>query len=82
MIGRLAATVDFMDRVGKRRRIPQGGLVTEPADGINRLVFEQENRLGSRAGKDGLDLLFLDPQTFIVGDGFGKMDELQHAVFR
>ena len=39
MVGRLATTADFINRVGKCG-VPQAGLIPSPANGVDRLVFQ------------------------------------------
>ncbi len=74
VISRLAATVGFVKRVRKGGGIAEGRLVAQATDGVNGLVFEQENRVAAAAIKDGSEVLLLQVEAGLVVDGSGEME--------
>ena len=50
VVSGLPATADLDDGVGQARRIAQAAPVRRAADGINRIVLEQEKLVANHAG--------------------------------
>ena len=44
-------------------------MVTQPTDGVDSLMFQQENSVAARAVKNRSDVLLLKTETILVCDG-------------
>jgi len=66
--GGLSAAVDFHNRVGEKGFHAEAAFVSAAADGIDGVVFQQEERLGAKAFAEVCNGLFLDGEGIVVGD--------------
>lgn len=67
VVSGLATAVDFEDGRGQGIRVLEGGLVAAAADGVDWLVFEEEEGFGLFLGEDRFDGLLLEGEGFLVG---------------
>ena len=71
VIGGLAAAIDLDDGMGKMRGAAQAGLVRGAANGVNRVVLEEQELIGDGAGAA------LGNEAVLEGEGLPVIDPAQ-----
>lgn len=79
VVGALAAAVDFDDGVRKEGGLAETGLVPGAADGVDRMVFEEEEGGVGRSVEEAVDLRLLFGEGLFVGEGSEMLDVEEHC---
>ncbi len=82
VVGGLAAAVCFENGMWQGCRRAEGGLVAQAADGIDRLMLQQENGVAGLTGEDRGHGVFLHRQPVGVGNGMRDALDFQGRFHR
>ena len=80
VIGALAAAIDFDDGMRESGGLAEAGLVAGAADGVNGMVFEEEEGgVGVRCVEEGVDVGLLEGVGVLPGDLAEVLDGEEHG---